>query len=40
LKEILNNYLNRKDRDLNRLDNYAKQLHIFNKVDDFIKLLL
>jgi predicted transcriptional regulator of viral defense system len=40
LKEILKNYLNRKDRDLNRLDNYAKQLHIFNKVDDFIKLLL
>lgn len=40
LKEILKNYLSRKDRNLNRLDNYAKQLHIFNKVDDFIKLLL
>lgn len=40
LKEILKNYLNRKDRNLNRLDNYAKQLNIFNKVDDFIKLLL
>lgn len=40
LKEILKNYLNRKDRNLNRLDNYAKQLNIFNKVDDFIKILL
>jgi predicted transcriptional regulator of viral defense system len=40
LKEILKNYLNRKDRNLNRLDTYAKQLNIFNKVDDFIKILL
>jgi hypothetical protein len=40
LKEILKNYLNRKDRNLNRLDAYAKQLNIFNKVDDFIKILL
>jgi predicted transcriptional regulator of viral defense system len=40
LKEILKNYLNRKDRNLNRLNDYAKQLNIFNKVDDFIKLLL
>jgi predicted transcriptional regulator of viral defense system len=40
LKEILKNYLNKKDRDLNRLDNYAKQLNIFNKVDEFIKILL
>jgi predicted transcriptional regulator of viral defense system len=39
-KEILKNYLNRKDRNLNRLDSYAKQLNIFNKVDDFIKILL
>jgi predicted transcriptional regulator of viral defense system len=28
------------DRNLNRLDAYAKQLNIFNKVDDFIKILL
>ncbi len=40
LKEILKNYLNRKDRNLNRLDAYAKQLNIFNKVNDFIKILL
>jgi predicted transcriptional regulator of viral defense system len=40
LKEILKNYLNRKDRNLNRLNDYAKQLNIFNKVDDFIKILL
>ena len=40
LKEILKNYLNRKDRNLNRLNTYAKQLNIFNKVDDFIKILL
>ena len=40
LKEILKNYLNRKDRDLNRLNLYAKQLNIQNKVDDFIKILL
>jgi predicted transcriptional regulator of viral defense system len=40
LKEILKNYLNRKDRNLNRLDEYAKQLNIFNKVDEFIKILL
>ncbi len=40
LKEILKNYINRKDRNLNRLNHYAKELKIFNKVDDFIKLLL
>ncbi len=40
LKEILKNYLNRKDCNLNRLNEYAKELHIFNKVDDFIKILL
>lgn len=40
LKEILKNYLKRPDRNLNRLNDYAKQLNIFNKVDDFIKILL
>ena len=40
LKEILKNYVNREDRNLNRLNHYAKELKIFNKVDDFIKLLL
>jgi predicted transcriptional regulator of viral defense system len=40
LKEILKNYLKRKDRNLNRLNSYAQQLHIFNKVDEFIKILL
>ena len=40
LKEILKNYLNRKDRNLNRLDHYAQQLNIKNKVEDFIKILL
>ncbi len=40
LKEILNNYLDRKDRNLNRLHSYSKQLNIFNKVDDFVKILL
>lgn len=39
-KEILKNYLHRKDRNLNRLNAYAKQLNCFNKVDDFIKILL
>ena len=40
LKEVLKNYLNRKDRNLNRLNIYAKQLNIHNKVNDFIKILL
>jgi len=40
LKEILKNYLDRKDRNLNRLHSYAKQLNIFNKVDEFLKMLL
>jgi predicted transcriptional regulator of viral defense system len=40
LKEVLKNYINRKDRNLNRLNHYAKQLNLFNKVDDFIKILL
>jgi predicted transcriptional regulator of viral defense system len=40
LKEILRNYLGRKDRNLNRLHTYAHQLNIFNKVDAFVKILL
>lgn len=40
LKEILKNYLDRKDRNLNRLHSYSKQLNIFNKVDEFVKMLL
>jgi predicted transcriptional regulator of viral defense system len=40
LKEILKNYLNRKDRNLNRLHDYSRELHIFNKIDEFIKILL
>ena len=40
LKEILRNYLDRKDRNLNRLHAYARQLNIFNKVDEFVKILL
>ncbi len=40
LKEILKNYLDRKDRNLNQLNRYAQQLNIENKVDDFIKILL
>ncbi|MBK6950259.1 MAG: hypothetical protein IPH16_21200 [Haliscomenobacter sp.] len=40
LKEILKNYLDRKDRNLNRLHFYAKQLNIFNKVDEFLNILL
>jgi predicted transcriptional regulator of viral defense system len=40
LKEILKNYLGRKDRNLNRLHSYSKQLNIFNKVDEFVKILL
>ena len=40
LKEIFKNYLNRSDRDLNRLGQYAQQLNIQNKVEDFIKILL
>lgn len=40
LKEILKNYLDRKDRNLNRLHSYSKQLNIFNKVDEFVKILL
>ena len=39
-KEILKNYLKRKDCNLNRLNNYAEQLNIFNKVNDFIQILL
>jgi predicted transcriptional regulator of viral defense system len=40
LKEILRKYLDRKDRNLNRMHSYAKQLNIFNKVDEFLKMLL
>ncbi len=40
LKEILKNYLNRKDRNLNQLHAYARQLKINNKVDEFVKILL
>ncbi|MEN9610163.1 MAG: hypothetical protein RLZZ628_977 [Bacteroidota bacterium] len=40
LKEVLKNYLKRPDRNLNRLTQYAKQLKIYNKVDQFIKILL
>jgi predicted transcriptional regulator of viral defense system len=40
LKEILRNYLDRKDRNLNRLHAYAGQLNIFNKVDEFVNILL
>lgn len=40
LKEILKNYLDREDRNLNRLHGYSKQLNIFNKVDEFVKILL
>jgi predicted transcriptional regulator of viral defense system len=40
LKEVLKNYLQRPDRNLNRLNHYAKQLKIYNKIDQFIKILL
>jgi predicted transcriptional regulator of viral defense system len=40
LKEILKNYLDSKDRNLNHLHLYSKQLNIFNKVDELIKILL
>ncbi|MDX2247310.1 MAG: hypothetical protein SF052_11060 [Bacteroidia bacterium] len=40
LKEILRNYRDRKDRNLNRLHAYARQLNILNKVDEFLKILL
>lgn len=40
LKEILKNYLDRKGRNLNRLHSYSKQLNIFNKVDELVKVLL
>ncbi|MEZ4983603.1 MAG: hypothetical protein R2795_00955 [Saprospiraceae bacterium] len=40
MKEILRNYIDRKDRNLNQLHVYARQLNIFNKVDEFLKILL
>lgn len=40
LKEILTNYLDKKDRNLNRLHLYSNELNIFNKVDEYIKILL
>ncbi len=40
LKEILKNYLDRQDRDLNRLYDYSRELNMFNKVDEFVKILL
>ncbi len=40
LKEILKNYLQKENRSLNRLNLYAKQLNIQNKVNDFIKILV
>lgn len=40
LKEILRNYLDQEDRNLNRLHAYARQLNMFNKVDAFVTMLL
>jgi predicted transcriptional regulator of viral defense system len=40
MKEILKNYVKRKDRNLNRLERYARQLNIQNKVNVIIELLL
>ena len=40
VKEVLKNYLKHPDRNLSRLNNYARQLNIQNKVDEFIKILL
>lgn len=40
LKEILNNYLQRKDRNLHRLQLYAQELNSFNKINDLIKILI
>jgi predicted transcriptional regulator of viral defense system len=40
LKEILKNYLDHKDRNLNRLHEYSQKLNIFNKLDNLIKVLL
>lgn len=40
LKEILKNYLERQDRNLNQLYTYSRLLKIHNKVDEFVKILL
>lgn len=40
LKEILKNYVNRKDCNFNRLHQYAKALKIEKKVNDFVNILL
>jgi hypothetical protein len=40
IKEVFKNYVKRKDKNLNRLDNYAKLLKIQNKINQIIEWLL
>lgn len=39
-KEILNNYLNRKERDLNKLIKYSKQLKCYEILSTYLEVLL
>ena len=39
-REILTNYLNRKDRDLNKLISYAKKLHCYNTLSTYLEVLV
>ena len=39
-KQILKNYLDRKDRNLNKLINYAKQLHCYKTLRTYLEVLI
>ncbi len=40
IKEILNNYVNRKDKDINKLIKYAKQLRVYEILKTYFEVLL
>lgn len=39
-KEVLKNYLNRKDRNIDKLTKYAKKLRIYSVINPYLKILL
>ena len=40
IKEILNNYVKRNDKDINKLTNYAKQLRVYEILKTYFEVLL
>jgi len=39
-KEVFKTYLNRKDRNIDKLVNYSKKLRIYSTIDQFLKILV